>query len=100
MSDPSFTHDKLTDSKKKKKSGTKCWTTKASGFHSWGLSHNPQLLVISQQLEIKCVIGSENNVGIADCGLEWQIPLGDTSLSQKETLDLKAMHYERQHGSF
>lgn len=46
------------------------------------------------------MIGSENNVGIADCGLEWQIPLGDTSLSQKETLDLKAMHYERQHRSF
>lgn len=57
----------------------------------WGLSHNPQLLVISQQLEIKRVIGSENNVGIADCGLEWQIPQGDTSLSQKETLDLKAL---------
>lgn len=57
----------------------------------WGRSHNALLLVISQQLEIKCVIGSENNVGIADCGLEWQIPPGDTSLSQKEMLDLKTL---------
>lgn len=48
------------------------------------------LLVISQQLEIKHVIETENNVGIADCGLDEQIPRGDTSLSQKEALDLKA----------
>lgn len=57
----------------------------------WGLSHNPYLLVISQQLEINHVIGSENNMRIADCGLKWQIPPGDTSLSQKEMLDLKAL---------
>lgn len=43
--------------KKKKKSNTKCWTTKTSGCHFWGLSHTPRLLVISQQLEIKRVIG-------------------------------------------
>jgi len=48
-------------------------------------------LVISQQLEIKRVIGSEHNVWMADGGLEGQIPPGDTSLSQEETLDLKAL---------
>lgn len=40
---------------------------------------------------MKRVIGSENNVGISDCGLEGQIPPGDTSLSQKEMLDLKGV---------
>lgn len=86
----------LTDNKTKQKN---CWrgliqktrATKTSHCHFWAPSHNPQLLVISQQLEIKRVIRNENNVGIADCGLERQIPLGDTSLSKKGALDLKAL---------
>lgn len=58
-----------------KKNDPRCRTTKTD-CHFWDLSHKSHLLVISHQLDIKRVIRSENNVGIADCGLEWQIPSG------------------------